>query len=104
MYVLDHVLPRLGMWTGRVTYERAVCFVQGFDLARGSRVNSLLNEWARSRYGETNSGWPWVLLRLSLGTPRDTLDGRDLGDLTPEEDAAAVAMLRQALSEVVAAR
>lgn len=102
-YVLDDVLPRLGMWTGRATYERAVFFVEGFDLARGGQVTPLLTAWAQARYGETNIGWPWVLVRSTLGTPRGALEGRDLGDLTPAEDEAALALLREALSDAVEA-
>lgn len=90
------------MWTGRETYERAVCFLSGFDLARGSQLNPLLQAWAHERYGETNIGWPWALIRLTLNTPRDVLEGRDLGNLTPEEDQEALALLRQALRDVSA--
>jgi hypothetical protein len=102
-YVLETVLPRLGMWTGRATYERAVCFVEGFDLAQGSRVHPLMTSWAQAQYGETNIGWPWVLVRIVLGTSRDTLEGRDLDALSPEEDAAALALLHEALREAVKA-
>jgi len=101
-YLLDHVMPRLGMWIGRESYERAVCFVQGFDLARGEHVHARLQEWAQDRYGETNIGWPWVILRLAVGTSSDVLEGRDLGPLTAEEDEAALSLLRRALRDVVA--
>lgn len=100
-YVVDRVLPRLGMWTGKPTFERAVCFVQGFDLALGSEMNTRLQAWAEARYGKSNIGWPWLLIRLTLGTPRDVLEGRDLGGLTDEEDADACALLQQALQELV---
>lgn len=100
-YVLDTVFPRFGMWTGRATYERAVCFVQGFDLARGGQVHPLLHEWAQERYGATNIGWPWVLVRLTLGIPHEVLEGHDLGNLTEKQDKAAIALLEEALREVV---
>lgn len=103
-YVLNHVLPRLGMWTGRETYERAVCFVEGFDLAKGGQIDVLLRDWTHARYGDTSIGWPWVLLRLSLGTSPEDPEWRDLGDLTAEEDRSALALLRQALSDVVTSR
>lgn len=101
-YVLNHVLPRLSLWTGRETYERAVCFVQGFDLARGGGLNRLLQAWAIERYGATNIAWPWILVRLTVNTPRDAVERRDLGELTAEEDREALALLRQALGDVAA--
>ncbi|PUA78923.1 hypothetical protein C7S10_21895 [Nocardioides currus] len=90
------------MWTGRETYERAVFLVEGFDLAQGGHVHPQLQEWAQRRSGTTNIGWPWVLLRLALGTSPDVLEGRDLGPLTAEEDLAALSLLRKALRDVVA--
>jgi hypothetical protein len=90
------------MWTGRETYERAVCFVEGFDLARGGGLNRLLQAWAVERYGPTNIAWPWILIRLTVNTPRDAVEGRDLGELTPEEDRAALTLLKQALGDVAA--
>lgn len=103
-YVVDNVLPRLGMWTGRATFERAVCFIEGFDLATGSGMTPKLTAWTRARYGDTNIGWPWVLIRLTLDTPRTDLDGRDLGSLSPHEDKAALDLLAEALREVVASQ
>jgi hypothetical protein len=62
-----------------------------------------MQKWVEQRYGKTNIGWPWVLTRLVVGLSPDDLDGRDLGSLSPDEDAAALALLKQALREVVPA-
>lgn len=42
-FVLDLVLQRLAMYTGGETYERAVCFVIGFDQALGGSMDPMLN-------------------------------------------------------------
>lgn len=102
-FVVDEVLPRVGMWTGGGTYAQAYCFVIGFEAARGGRISPLLQNWVDDRYGKTNIGWPWVLVRLALGIPREELVGPGVANLSPDDDRAAREMLAQALRDLSAA-
>jgi hypothetical protein len=93
--LLDAIEHRLGMYTGRPTYERAVFLVQGFDLAEGGERLALLQERVRTRYNSGSSGWPWVLVREVVGD-----ESSELGPLMPGQDAAAIAVLVRVLREL----
>ncbi|MBI1378073.1 MAG: hypothetical protein GC157_11420 [Frankiales bacterium] len=87
--LLDEIEHRPGMYTGRPTYERTVFLVQGFDLAEGRNRLAVLEERVRRQYDSGPIAWPWVLLRQVIGGESSA----DLGPLTPEQDAAAIAFL-----------
>jgi hypothetical protein len=87
--LLDAIEHRLGMYTGRPTYERAVFLVQGFDLAEGHGRLALLQQRVRERHGSGPIAWSRVLLREVIPDEPAV----DLGPLTPEQDEAAIAVL-----------
>ena len=93
--LLDEIEYRLGMYTGRPTYERAVFLVQGFDLAEGRGRLALLQERVGERYNSGSIAWPWVLVREVVGD-----ETSELGPLTPGQDAAAIAVLVRTLREL----
>ena len=98
-FVLSVLEHRLGMWVGRPTYERAVALVIGFDMAQPESVNEPLQSQIASRHGTGPLGWAWVLRAEAIGG--DVHNPGDLGDLTPEQDAKAIALLVSELRAVL---
>jgi hypothetical protein len=58
---LEILERRLGMFTGRATYERAVAMVIGFDLAQDQPIHPVIQKRVTARNGYGSIGWPWVL-------------------------------------------
>lgn len=98
-FVISVLESRLGMWVGRPTYERAVALVIGFDMAQPERVNGLMQSRVAARHNTGPLGWPWVLKAEATGG--DVHAPGDLGDLTPEQDTAAIALLASELRSVL---
>jgi len=99
-FVLAVLDNRLGMWVGRPTYERAVALVIGFDMAQPDSIDGAMHQRVSERFGSTASiGWPWALMREALGDSPGS--GRDLNELTSEEDAVAIAHLVRELRAVL---
>lgn len=97
-FVIDEVLARPGMWTGRPTFSRAVSFVMGFDLARGDDVGSLLQQRLTDRHGPSPIHWSGLLAAEATG--RDIDSPPEIGALTAEEDAASIELMRAELLAV----
>ena len=97
-FVTDEVIPRLGMWTGRPTYERAVNLIVGFDLAQTESIQDRMQQRLTDRHGPSAIAWPWLILAEAIGA--DIHNPPDLGPITPEQDAAAIDHLRRELIEV----
>lgn len=47
----ETVLPYIGMWTGRVSFDRAVALIYGFDAAQPQSVLPLMNGRCEDRLG-----------------------------------------------------
>jgi hypothetical protein len=90
-FVLWTVETCLGMWVGRPTYERAVALITGFDMAQTESIHGRMQEVMSKRHGTGPIGWPHVLMAEAIG--RDIHNPGDLGPLTPEDDARAIAQL-----------
>jgi len=88
LYVLEH---RLGMYVGRATYERAVAFVLGFDVAQPQSIDEQIRSRLQARGYTGPLFWASVLLREALGGELHA--PVDLGGLTPEQDRQAIAFL-----------
>jgi hypothetical protein len=89
--VLSVVEDRLGMWVSRPTYERAIALVTGFDMAQAESIHDKMQQLVIERHNSGSLGWPFVLMAQATGG--DIHVPRDLGPLTPEEDALAIAQL-----------
>jgi hypothetical protein len=63
--VLESVRLRPRMYFGRPTFDVAVGFILGFDMARESGTLLGFREWMIPRVGDGNSlGWPLLVLYL----------------------------------------
>ena len=94
------VLPRLALFTGSATFDSGTSFVLGFDLATGSAMSRRLDRLALDNYGPTNLAWSGVLLRMSLGIPREETKGRRHEELTRDDHKAALDLLAHVLREL----
>ena len=90
-FVLSMVENRLGMWVGSPTYERAVALITGFDMAQTGSIHGRMQAIMSKRHGTGPIGWPHVLMAEATGG--DVHNPGDLGPLTPEQDARAIAQL-----------
>jgi hypothetical protein len=98
-FVVSVVQSRLGMWVGRPTYERAIALVIGFDMAQAESIDQRLQARVSERCNTGSIGWPRALLAEALG--EDLRTSRDLGPLSPEEDARAIDLLVKELRAVL---
>lgn len=99
-FVLAVIDNRLGMWVGRSTYERAVALVIGFDMAQPDSIDGPMQKRVSERLGSGSTGWPWALMREALGDSPGS--GRDLNELSAEQNAIAIAHLVRELRAVLA--
>lgn len=84
-WVVDEVMPRVGMWVGKPTYARARSWIEGFGA-----TDTFLDDFQKW-LTDGPVAWPAVVLR-------EVWPERDEDDLAyPEEDAVAIAHLRQRL-------
>ncbi|MCV2395112.1 hypothetical protein OEB99_12415 [Actinotalea sp. M2MS4P-6] len=101
-FVLSVIEDRLGMWVGRPTYERAVALVIGFDMAQPESIGGSMQRRVSERLGSGSRGWPWVLMDEAIGESPSR--GRDLSELTAEQDSLAIAHLVSELRALLGAR
>ncbi|MFC6157990.1 hypothetical protein [Kribbella jiaozuonensis] len=98
-FVIEVLQTRLGMWVGRPTYERAIALVIGFDMAQAESINQRLQSRVSERRKTGSISWPSALLEEAIGDePRMS---RDLGPLSPEQDARAIDLLVRELRAVL---
>ncbi len=70
--VLDLVEHRLGIWTGRGTYMRAVALLTGFDLALGGDTLERFGATVYQRHPDAGpTGWPWLVLAETTGSTEE---------------------------------
>jgi hypothetical protein len=98
-FVLSIVEGRLGMWVGRPTYERAIALVIGFDMAQPESISGPMQQRVARRLGTGSRGWPWALMAEAIG--EDVNNTLDLNELSPEQDALAIAHLVRELRSVL---
>jgi hypothetical protein len=65
--VLWHTERRLGMYVGRLRYDRAFSMLTGFDLARGRGDLDRFQTWMAGRHGGSSVGWPHLILTEAFG-------------------------------------
>ncbi|WP_204007961.1 hypothetical protein [Virgisporangium aurantiacum] len=65
--LLWHTERRLGMYVGRLRYDRAYSMVTGFDLARGQGDLARFQVWMAERHGDTALAWPSLVLKEVFG-------------------------------------
>ncbi len=61
--LLWHTEHRLGLYVGRLRYDRAYALLIGFDLARGQGDLARFQTWMAARHGDTPVAWPWLSLQ-----------------------------------------
>jgi hypothetical protein len=97
------VALRPGLFTGRVTYERMVQFLNGYDLG-AQRAGALgfngIRDWLIARLGHTSS-LAWTSIVLQIAFPDQDLYS---DALPPEQDAHALSVLFELLDEYLAER
>ncbi|MEV8375858.1 hypothetical protein AB0P21_24185 [Kribbella sp. NPDC056861] len=98
-FIVSVVQNRLGMWVGRPTYERAIALVIGFDMAQAESIDQRMQSRVSERCNAGSLGWPWALLAEAIG--HDARTPRDLGPLSPEQDALAIDLLVRELRAVL---
>ncbi|MFG1626416.1 hypothetical protein [Kribbella sp. NPDC049227] len=98
-FVIEVLQTRLGMWVGRPTYERAIALVIGFDMAQPESINQRMQSRVSQRRNTGSISWPSALLEEAIGDEPRT--SRDLGPLTPEQDARAIDLLARELRAVL---
>ncbi len=99
--LVDAIEHRLGMYTGRPTYERAVYLVVGFDLAQPTSRLTELQARIAGRHSIGSLSWESVLLAEAIGA--DVQTPPPLGPLSTEDDARAVTALVRELRALDAA-
>ncbi len=94
-WVVDEVLPRVGMWVGRPTYALARAWVTGFGAAPDTFLAGFQDWLAHMPQHDVvaNHGWPWLVLREVFPDRRE----HELAD--PDEEARAINHLRERLLE-----
>lgn len=68
------ILPRIGMWTGRISFDRTIAFLQGFEAAQDVSIRAMMNGRCEERLGRRTSltGEAYVkadALGVGLGVP-----------------------------------
>lgn len=99
--VLDMVENRLGMWTGLPQYDRAWCFLYGFEAGRGDGVLAEFQTLVSARHRESvraNFAWPSLLLDECLPGHADR-EWR-----YPDDDEVAIAHMVAELRSFLLAR
>lgn len=94
-WVVDEVLPRVGMWVGRPTYALARAWVEGFGAAPDTFLAGFQGWLAHMPQHDVvaNHGWPWLVLREVFPDKHE----HELAD--PDEEARAINHLRERLLE-----
>jgi hypothetical protein len=90
---------RLGMYTGRSTFEHACGLLVGFSLGRDDNTLTLFNEWLRATRGAaSNIGFPSIVIDDVLASNRSG----NWRPLSEQEDAGCVQRLSELLSDFLA--
>ena len=90
------MLPRIGMWTGRVSFDRTVAFLEGFDAAQDVSIRAMMNSRCEERLGrQTPLGWEAYVKADALGVEVSDLPRDE--EMSDDEHRRAISALRTEL-------
>ncbi|WP_109505238.1 hypothetical protein [Nocardioides speluncae] len=99
-WVCRTVLPRIGMWTGRISFDLTVAFLDGFDAAQPESIRPTMQRRCEERVGRrTPLSWEQYIKAESLGLGVDDLP-RDHA-MTKADHRAAIAALQTELMDAL---
>jgi len=94
------VLPRIGMWTGQVSFDRTVAWLGGFECGQGGSITSRMRTRCEERLGRpTPLGWEVHIKADALGLGVD--DVPHDAEMTDDEHRRTIAALRAALMDAL---
>jgi hypothetical protein len=88
------VCERPGMFVGCGSYAAVCAYLHGFDVGRDEGPLMGFHPWMVLRQGGgSNIGWDGLVLCEAIGP----MPGRDIAELSPEQDRQCIAKLRELL-------
>ncbi|XBB65931.1 hypothetical protein ABFU82_17655 [Nocardioides sp. WV_118_6] len=94
------VLPRVGMWTGQVSFDRTVAWIGGFEAGLGELITARMRARCEERLGRrTPLGWEVYVKAAALGLEVNELPQDS--EMTDDEHRRAIAALRVELMEAL---
>jgi hypothetical protein len=101
-WVCHTVLPRIGMYTGRISFDRTVAFLEGFDAAQDVSIRAMMNNRCEERLGHqtplgssVNNGWEKYVKAEALGVDVSDLPRDE--EMSDDEHQRAISALRTEL-------
>lgn len=99
-WVCLSVLPRIGMWTGQVSFDRTVVWLGGFEWGSGESISALMRARCEERLGRhTPLSWEAYVKASALGVGVDELPHDS--EMTDEEHRLTIAALRAELMDAL---